>query len=148
MSNENDIYKYLGLALVVLFVIYIIIKTLTFQANIVEGLTNPTETNDFALLENSANTSSQNIKKQNDKLNDIISISKYRTDYENLLISLEEYTNIMMFSKVIDVGNMASANGIGKNVTSEIIKHMDTANTLKAFVDTLNASMKYIDRKK
>ncbi len=148
MSNENDIYKYLGLAVVVLFVIYIIIKTLTFQANIVEGLTNQTETNDFALLENSANTSAQNIKKQNDRLNDIISISKYRTDYENLLISLEEYTNIMMLSKVIDVGNMASANGIGKNVTPEIITHMDESNKLKSFVDTLNASMKYIDRKK
>jgi hypothetical protein len=148
MSNENDIYKYLGLAVVVLFVIYVIVKTLTFQANIVEGLTNQTPTNDFTLLENSANTSSQNIKKQNDRLNDIISISKYRTDYENLLISLEEYTNIMMLSKVIDVGNIASAIGVGKNITPEIITDMVTANTLKAFVDTLNASMKYIDRKK
>ena len=42
MDNEDEIYKYLGLAVVVLFVIYIIIKTLTFQANIVEGLTNQT----------------------------------------------------------------------------------------------------------
>ena len=53
-----------------------------------------------------------------------------------------------MLSKVIDIGNMASAIGVGKNITPEIITDMVTANTLKAFVDTLNVSMKYIDRKK
>lgn len=142
--NEDNIYKYLGLGLVATIAIYIGIKTLAFQAKLIEGMTNSNQSNQVSLLENTANISYENIKKENEKLNDILAIDKYRTNYENLIISLEEYTNIMMFNHVTLIGNQINL----KKSASEIIPVMQQANTIKSFVDTLNATMKFIDRKK
>lgn len=155
MSDKDELYKYLGLAIAAIFVVYIGVKTLNFQSNVVEGLTNQSSTSsqpnnkgEFILLENSAKTLFENIKTQNDKLNDIVAIEKYRSDYENLLLVLEEYTNTMMLGKVISVSNKINETGVGKNITWLIISEMDSANKLKTFIDTLNSTMKYIDRKK
>ena len=150
--SQDNIYKYLGLAVAAILAVYIGVKSLSFQVKLIEGMTNNTtsgvQSGDFILLENMANVSAETVKKQNDKLSDIISVSKYRTDYENLLISLEEYSNIMIFSKVVNIGKKVSDNGVGKDITPQIINDMNIANTMKTFVDTLNSSMKYIDRKK
>jgi len=159
MTNKEELYKYLGLSIAVILVVYIGVKTLKFQSKMVEGLTTQTKSsqpattaasnlNDFVLLENSAKELFDNIKTRNDKLNDIISIEKYRSDYENLLMVLEEYTNNMMFGKIITVSNKVQQNGVGKNLTWEILYEIDNANKLKTFVETLNSTMKYIDRKK
>ena len=159
MTNKEELYKYLGLSIAVILVVYIGVKTLKFQSKMVEGLTTqtkssqpattaPSNLNDFVLLENSAKELFDNIKTRNDKLNDIISIEKYRSDYENLLMVLEEYTNNMMFGKIITVSNKVQQNGVGKNLTWEILYEIDNANKLKTFVETLNSTMKYIDRKK
>ena len=43
LVSENDVYKYLGLAFIVLIVIYFIHKMVEAQANIVEGMTNTRE---------------------------------------------------------------------------------------------------------
>ena len=43
LVSENDVYKYLGLAFIVLIVIYFIHKMVEAQANIVEGMTNNRE---------------------------------------------------------------------------------------------------------
>ena len=149
--NEDEIYKYLGLAVVAILAVYIGVKSLSFQAKLIEGMANgntTTQSGDFTLLENMANTSAETVKRQNDKLNDIMSVNKYRSDYENLLIALEEYSNIMMFSKVVSIGKQVSDNGIGKDITPGMITDMNVANGIKSFIDTLNTSMKYIDRKK
>lgn len=147
--SEDSIYKYLGLGVVSILTIYIGVKSLSFQAKVIEGMTNKSpQTDEFILIENMANASAENVKKQIDKLNDIIAVNKYRTDYENLLIALEEYANIMMFSKVVSIGKQVSDTGIGKNIKPETINEMNIANSIKSFVDTLNHSMKFIDRKK
>jgi len=147
MDNEDEIYKYLGLGVVLILTIYVGARTLKFQTNMIEGLENQNANNEFNILENSAKTLYENIKIQNDKLKDIIAIPKYRTDYENLLMTVEEYSNAMMLSKVISVSDKINKNGVGKNITQEILNDMDTTNKLKSFIDTLNATMKYIDRR-
>lgn len=152
--SEDNAYKYLGLAVAGILTIYIGVKSLSFQVKLIEGMSNPitnttaSKSNEFVLIENMANTSAENVKKQNDKLNDIISFDKYRKDYENLIIALEEYSNIMIFSKVVSIGKQVSDNGIGKDITTSIINDMNVANSMKNFVDTLNSTMKYVDKKK
>ena len=42
MGFEENIYRYLGLGVVILIALYILIKSLTFQGKIIEGLTNST----------------------------------------------------------------------------------------------------------
>ena len=36
--NSDNIYKYLGLAVIAVLVLYIVLKSMKFQANIIEGM--------------------------------------------------------------------------------------------------------------
>lgn len=155
MGFEDNVYRYLGLSVVILIAIYILIKTLTFQGKIIEGLTNSTteskessETKEISLLNTVASKSTEGITGQNNKLQDILAIEKYRTDYENLIIALEEYTNIMMFSKVLSIGSKVSTFSKGQPISEELFNDIKKANELKTFIETLNSSMTYIDKSK
>jgi hypothetical protein len=154
MGFEDNVYRYLGLGVVILIAIYILMKTLTFQGKIVEGLTNgsgstsPTEGAEISLLNTVTSKSTESITGQNNKLQDVLAVDKYRTDYENLIIALEEYTNIMMFSKVVGIGGKIANLQKGQAVTDDILTEVDKANKLKTFIDTLNGSMSFIDKTK
>ena len=155
MGFEENIYRYLGLGVVILVALYILIKTLTFQGKIIEGLTNsteatsePTSSAEISLLNTVTSKSTEGITAQNNKLQDILALDKYRTDYENLIIALEDYTNVMMFAKVVGIGAKVSTLSNGQPVTNGIIEDMEKANKLKEFISTLNASMTYIDKSK
>ena len=155
MGFEENIYRYLGLGVVILVALYILIKTLTFQGKIIEGLTNsteatsePTSSAEISLLNTVTSKSTEGITAQNNKLQDILALDKYRTDYENLIIALDDYANVMMFAKVLGVGAKVSKLSNGEPVTNGIIEDMEKANKLKEFISTLNASMIYIDKSK
>ena len=151
MGFEENIYRYLGLGVVILVALYILIKTLTFQGKIIEGLTNsteatsePTSSAEISLLNTVTSKSTEGITAQNNKLQDILALDKYRTDYENLIIALEDYANVMMFAKVVGIGAKVSTLSNGQPVTNVIIEDMEKANKLKEFISTLNASMSYM----
>ena len=155
MGFEENIYRYLGLGVVILIALYILIKSLTFQGKIIEGLTNsteatsePTSSAEISLLNTVTSKSTEGITAQNNKLQDILALDKYRTDYENLIIALEDYANVMMFAKVVGIGAKVSTLSNGQPVTNGIIEDMEKANKLKEFISTLNASMSYIDKSK
>ena len=155
MGFEENIYRYLGLGVVILVALYILIKTLTFQGKIIEGLTNsteatsePTSSAEISLLNTVTSKSTEGITAQNNKLQDILALDKYRTDYENLIIALDDYANVMMFAKVVGIGAKVSTLSNGQPVTNGIIEEMEKANKLKDFISTLNASMLYIDKSK
>lgn len=155
MGFEENIYRYLGLGVVILIALYILIKSLTFQGKIIEGLTNsteatsdPTSSAEISLLNTVTSKSTEGITAQNNKLQDILALDKYRTDYENLIIALEDYVNVMMFAKVVGIGAKVSTLSNGQPVTNGIIEDMEKANKLKEFISTLNVSMSYIDKSK
>ena len=156
MGFEENIYRYLGLGVVILIALYILIKSLTFQGKIIEGLTNsttvstsdPTSSAELSLLNTVASKSTEGITAQNNKLQDVLALDKYRTDYENLIIALDDYANVMMFAQVLGVGAKVSKLSNGEPVTNGIIEDMEKANKLKEFISTLNASMIYIDKSK
>ena len=144
MGFEENIYRYLGLGVVILVALYILIKTLTFQGKIIEGLTNsteatsePTSSAEISLLNTVTSKSTEGITAQNNKLQDILALDKYRTDYENLIIALEDYVNVMMFAKVVGIGAKVSTLSNGQPVTNGIIEDMEKANKLKEFISTL-----------
>ena len=146
---EKDIYQYLGLCFVVIFVSYILIRTLRFQSKIFEGLTNSTKP--VISKENNgklSDTINSNIKNVNIKMSEVLSLDKYKTNYENLIISLEEYSNTMMFAKIMSIGNKVGLLTKSDHITDDIIHEIDNANKLKSFIDTLNIGMKFIDNTK
>lgn len=148
MGFETNLYKYLGLGVLVVFVVYILIKSLLFQVKMVEGLTNP-EKDDSKNMgsSNVANETTKAVQKSNDKIDEMLAVGKNKKDYESMLITLDDYSKGMLVSKVININSKISKLEPGKEVTDEIINEMDKANTLKTFTDTLNSTMMAIDKK-
>lgn len=161
--NFDNINRYLGITAIILIIVYIGFKGLNFQKNLLEGMTgnssNTTTTTTTStttggsveasnFLDNVAGKSADAIKAQNDKLTDVISINKYRTDYENLLIALDEYTKNMILSKIISAGSKIAALPRGSVINKGVIDDITTANNLKTFIDTLNSTMTFIDKTK
>ena len=149
---EKDVYQYLGLCTMIIFVSYILIRTLRFQSKIFEGLTNSTKsTKSVISKENNgklSDTINTNIKNVNIKMSEVLSFDKYKTNYENLIISLEEYSNTMMFAKIMSIGNKIGLLTKNDHITDDIIHEIDNANKLASFIDTLNIGMKFIDNTK
>jgi len=152
---EKDVYQYLGLCTMIIFVSYILIRKLRFQSKIFEGLTNSTNSTnstkpDISKENNGklSDTINTNIKNVNIKMSNVLSLDKYKTNYENLIISREEYSNTMMFAKIMSIGNKIGLLTKGDHINDDIIHEIDNANKLKSFIDTLNAGMKFIDNTK
>ena len=76
MTASEDIYKYLGLGIVVLFVVYVVIKSLTFQAKLFEGMTSGTDKDKKA----------ESIKSNTTSVLDALLIEKYRSNYVDTII--------------------------------------------------------------
>jgi hypothetical protein len=134
--ESDTIYKYLGLAIVVLFVSYIIIKSLTFQARLIEGMTTD---------DTSVNTDKDKIpdaiKSNSTNILDGLLIDKYRSSYDDTIIELEENINATILA-----GILKNAEKISADPSSDDSQKFITAiNNLKGFKDTLNDSMKYLD---
>jgi hypothetical protein len=131
MTASEDIYKYLGLGIVVLFVAYVVIKSLTFQAKLFEGMTSGTDKDKKA----------ESIKSNTTSVLDALLIEKYRSNYVDTIIELEENISATILSGILTNSETISADPSSE--TSQ--KFITSTNNLKAFKDTLNDAMKYLD---
>ena len=134
--DSDNIYKYLGLAVIAVFVLYIVLKSMKFQANIIEGMASSS----------AGTTSTDNIpsavKSNTDTIEDALTITKYRKVYEDTLINLETSASVSMLSAVTK-----NAETISKDPTSvESQKIITSINNLKAFKDSLNDTMSALDK--
>jgi len=147
MDNENDFLKLIGLIVLVLFIVFVIYKSLnlqkTFFKKTIEGMTNETTTSSSISSSGSgvgANSSSFSAKLSglNTQNLDTLLISKYRTDYENIIINLEEYVNILMLNLALNVDTSNQENAV---------KTLNDIGTLNTSMTALNNIMKYVDSK-
>ena len=124
----------------ILVVIYYVFSNL----NIKEGLTNndatTTTTTTNALLTTStqdgiagnAASYSASIKNMATLSKDKLLITKYRTDYENTIMSYDDYVNSLMLEKLLDG-------------STDQIKKLSEIASLNQSKTALNAIMKYVD---
>jgi preprotein translocase subunit YajC len=76
------------------------------------------------------------LKQNVTKTQDTLLVKKYRKDYENVIMDMEDYVNNMMLKTVISVDY--------KNETSAIEK-LRNLNVLQESKQSLNAVMKFVD---
>jgi hypothetical protein len=138
--NSDNIYKYLGLAVIAIYLLYIVIKSMKFQANIIEGMASASSSS------SSGKTSTDNlasaVKSNTDTIEDALTITKYRRPYEDTLINLETSAGVSMLSTITK-----NAEIISKDPTSvESQKVIAIVNNLKAFKDSLNDTMSTLDK--
>jgi len=133
--DSDDIYKYLGLFVVVVFVVYIVIKTMNFQLKMVEGFT--------AAANTDKNKVPDAIKSNTDKMSDALLTTKYLQAYEDTIMDLDANMDIYILSQVLANAESISADP-GSTANQIIISKLNNA---KTFSDTLNHAMKTLDKK-
>ena len=112
------------------------------QTNLVEGLTNGSDTNSSATPSSGEAATSasyaSSIKAQVVKLQDELLVAKYRKDYESVLINLDDYVGYLMIQQTL---NMKLNGDIKTN-----IENFNNLNVLKNARDSLNATMAFLDK--
>jgi hypothetical protein len=135
----EDILKILGIIILIIFVSIIFIQSFYFK----EGLETSSSSSNNSILNGyagNAKSFAETIKSLSVKLTDKLIVSKYRTDYENIIINMEDYINLIMLDIIFSLNT--SLNQV------ETIKLLNDLGTLKASKDALNDSMKYLDAMK
>ena len=144
--DQDTIYKYLGLFVVSLFVIFLVFKSMSFQAKIVEGLTSDrrktstTATRASSAQETAIENLADEVKAATNKAEDMLNIAKYRKNYEDILIELESFVDTNMFAAIVSNSSVVTAGGAG---SLQIIADI---NALSAYKASLNEAMTFLDK--
>lgn len=141
--ESDDIYKYLGLFVVVVFVVYIVIKTMNFQLQMVEGFTASDSTSNSGGVTTDKNKVPDAIKNNTDKISDALLTDKYLRAYEDTIIDLSSNIDMYILSEVLKNAESISADP-GSSSNQSIISRINSA---KTFSDALNQAMKTLDKK-
>ena len=138
MSIETDkLYKYIGLGVIGFILLYIILRTLKFQLNIVEGLTSSTTA--------PSNTDVTNIpiaiNNNSTMIEDTLLINKYQKSYEDMIIALDKSVDLNILQTILTNAETISTNP----TSSDSIQTITTINNLKQFKDSLNEAMSFMN---
>jgi hypothetical protein len=124
--------------LIVAFMTVYVIITLFQPKNTIEGLTNEDGTSSRNGEAGSAASYADSIKAQLTKIQDELLVSKYRKDYENTIINMDDLVGTMMIKQI---QNMT----IGGSDPKALILSLNNLNTLKSAKESLNVAMKHLD---
>jgi hypothetical protein len=129
--------------LAICFAAYLLFRNLDFK----EGMTTDSPTSTSTTTSNSTTTTTNgiagsaqnyaaNIKSMTIKNQDILLISKYRNDYENAILNLDDLINTMMLQTALTVDN------------SKPMVSIEKLNQLNSAKVSLNSVMKFVDASK
>jgi hypothetical protein len=130
--------------LAICFAAYLLFRNLDFK----EGMTTDSPTPTASTTSNSTTTTTTNgiagsaqnyaanIKSMTIKNQDVLLISKYRNDYENAILNLDDLINTMMLQTALTVDN------------SKPMASIEKLNQLNSAKVSLNSVMKFVDASK
>lgn len=136
---DKDMLMYIGLGVATVVVIILIRNGFSEQTRLIEGLDNAD--GDFA---QNIGDFSKKIKKKTESLKDTLLITKYRKEYEDLIINLEDYCNVTSLDIAASVANDTSK-GVGLSKNKEIMELIKNQNAISEYRNSLNETMKYLD---
>lgn len=137
--ESDDIYKYIGFFVLVFFLIYIVLRTMKFHFKIVNGFRNTIE----GFTSTDKDKVSDAIKSNTNKVSDSLLITKYLKAYEDTILELDTNINVYILSQVLQNAESISADP-GSDESQKIITKI---NNTKMFIDSLNHSIKVLDKK-
>ena len=129
---SDKLYKYVGLTVIIIFVICVSVKSLDLNTQVIEGLTNNKDKSSLV------GDLVKSTKRDNEHTKDALLINKYKTDYEDLILEMEENVNLKVFELITQV----KSNDYNKK-TMDTIKKI---NKLEQFKLTLDQTMKFLDK--
>jgi hypothetical protein len=136
----EDILKILGIIILIIFVSIIFIQSFYLKEGLETSSSSSTNNPILNGYAGNAKSFAETIKSLSVKLSDKLIVSKYRTDYENIIINMEDYISLIMLDIIFSLNTSSSQD--------ETIKILNDLGTLKTSKDALNDSMKYLDSMK
>ena len=145
---EKDFWSLIVLIGLCLIILYLLVAVFLKKR---EGLENSTDTAASTTTTPAAGASTDGIggnaanyaeliKAKSVQMQDALLIAKYRTDYENTIINLEDYCNLMMLSQMLKL----NLNGDAKS-TLEVFGAINALSNAKK---SLNETMQFVDKQK
>jgi hypothetical protein len=125
---NEDMLKIIGILVIVIFLIYLATKSIKLHLNVMEGLTMPSlsstpdSNSDIAKF-------AESYKVATIKMHDTLLLSKYKTDYENLILNMDDFVKLQIVTLV----------STGK---------FDEATKFFSYIPVLESAMKTIDNTK
>ena len=125
---------------IISFLIFIILGYITFtifrnlNLNFKEGMTTDSSGNSTTNgIAGNAATYAANIKASSIQIQDMLLVRKYRTDYENAILNLEDLINNMMLKTVLNIDKSSPQQGLAqlvnlsqsKSALNEVMKFVD-----------------------
>lgn len=136
----DDIYKYVGLFIIVVFLIYVVINILKLQVNVLEGMTTSGNKNETTTDKDKVPDA---IKSNTSRVEDALLIDKYSKAYEDTILDLDSNIDIFILSKVLQNAEQISSDP-GSIENQKLLTQINNA---KAFKDSLNHAIKVLDKK-
>lgn len=137
---DNDFWSIIILIVFGLIIIYLLTILFAAKKN-KEGLENNDASPDVAkvadgIAGNAANYAAM-IKAKSVQIQDTLLISKYRSDYENVIINLEDLCNFMMLNQIVkmDMNGDAKSNLANFNIINALSNAKKSLNECMQFVD-------------
>ena len=131
----NNIYMWIGLAIAVVLTGVIAIKLINKTR---EGLANDDANKTTTRIQDVV----AKLKKETEMLDDTLLLDKHRSDYEDLFLALEDYSNLALIQMLAFFANNPS---LESESSKTMIEGINEVNTLKT---TLNDVMEFMDRKR
>lgn len=138
--ESDDIYKYVGLFIIVVFLLYFVINIMKFQFNVLEGMTSSANKTETITDKDKVPDA---VKSNTSKVEDALLIDKYTKAYEDTILELDSNIDIFILNQVLQNAERISSDP-GSIENQKIITQINTA---KAFKDSLNNAIKVLDKK-
>jgi len=134
--ETDEIYKYVGIFLVVIILLYIMFK---LQSNVSEGLT--------SMKNSESNTDKDKvpevIKSNTTQTEDGLLVDKYLKAYEDTILELDSNIDMFILNQILANAEQISADP-GSVENQQLLTKINTA---KNFKDALNRAIKVLDKK-
>ena len=143
MVAADDIYKYLGIAVVGLSLLYIVVKSLKMQSTFLASSFNGSSSSSFKEgLATQADRSSisGNVAASTALMNDSLNIATYSANYDDVLIKLHDNAKTYILSTVLNSAAMI-AEDPGAQEAQEVIERVNKMYFFKNSLDMANSKL-------
>lgn len=127
MICKNNTIQYLVYLLLIFLAIYLSFKAFSIQNKNVEGLKN----NKNNSIKKKLDDLLKNFQEESNTLNEFLQLDKYKEEYENIIIALDEYLDLNILSN------------LGNNINDAAIERINKLVQLK---ENLNSVMDSLDK--
>jgi hypothetical protein len=136
---DYNLVMYILVGIVIVFIIFSILGS----GKVIEGMTNKKQTKPFMDL--LAEGDHKQLTKAIQKMDDIILVDKYRSDYEDVLVNLEEALNQTILVNLVELASEINPNNSLEKIRPTVFEGLNFMYKLR---DNLSSTMDYIDGKK